>query len=863
MYPSLRFLSLLSLTFCLALAACSDDDIPAADAGLPAEGGTDGAADSGTPTSGPPVQTCKNTLAAPASGTCKATKGSGSAVLYAGIVLAPDRVYVNGHLLVSGGKIVYVGCDASKAAGYDTATKVECPKGVISPGLINTHDHQGWVRYEPIPTTVRYDHRHEWRSGKNGKSKVKYAGSSTKTESLAWGELRMILGGATSIMAASNGASKLLRNLDGKNEGLTSGKVYDTTFPLGDSNSTLLTSSCSYKSLPNASTVKGYSAYVPHVSEGGIQAARNEFVCLSGQASGAVNVVLSNAAFIHSVGLKASDIKRMAAGGTMAIWSPRSNISLYGYTARVTVMHRMGVKIALGTDWTISGSMNVLRELACAAGYNKDNLGGFFSDYQLWQMVTANAANALGVDSEIGKLKTGYLADLAIFDGAKLTAGQQHHAAVVHSDVSKVALVTRGGVVLHGDTALVKALDSAGGTGCEALTDCLKGKSLCVKREMGKTLAEVKSAALAASPVQTKLYALFFCKAPDKEPTCVPSRPGEYTGKASATDADGDGVADSKDNCPKTFNPVRKMDNSAQPDADGDKKGDDCDVCPFDAADSTPCKGQPDPKDSDGDTIPNDKDNCPSTPNKDQKDTDKDKIGDACDACPTKANVGKSCPFSIKELRDTSLSKQPKAGTVVVLKDVTVTSVPTSSSKAKGFYVREGTNAYEAIYVYTGTTNPQKATDKTLLKPGHVVTLSGKFKVYNKIDELEKVTSIVISKTVAAPAPLSLKTADLAPGSTSAEKYESHLVSVTKVTVAVGPTTTSDVFTVTDKAGETCSGSKPSCTVVGDYYYDGSTANGKPASKKGGTFSSIRGVVNGFQDKHTLDPGSDKDLVSP
>ena len=129
LYSYLRNFSFVVLSFSLALFACSDDDIPGADAGLAdgaADVGSDGSTDGSTP-KGPPVQTCKNSLAAPATGSCKVTKGSGSAVLYAGILLAPDKVYVNGHLLVSGGKITYVGCDASKATGYADATKVECP----------------------------------------------------------------------------------------------------------------------------------------------------------------------------------------------------------------------------------------------------------------------------------------------------------------------------------------------------------------------------------------------------------------------------------------------------------------------------------------------------------------------------------------------------------------------------------------------------------------------------------------------------------------------------------------------------------------------------------------------------------------
>ncbi len=40
------------------------------------------------------------------------------------------------------------------------------------------------------------------------------------------------------------------------------------------------------------------------------------------------------------------------------------------------------------------------------------------------------------------------------------------------------------------------------------------------------------------------------------------------------------------------------------------------------------------PKDTDGDGIPDDKDNCPTVANPDQKDTDNDGVGDACDATP-------------------------------------------------------------------------------------------------------------------------------------------------------------------------------------------------------------------------------------
>ena len=62
-------------------------------------------------------------------------------------------------------------------------------------------------------------------------------------------------------------------------------------------------------------------------------------------------------AFIHAIGLLARDYAFMASRGTGLIWSPRSNVTLYGDTAVVTEAARFGVQIALGTDWMPTGSI--------------------------------------------------------------------------------------------------------------------------------------------------------------------------------------------------------------------------------------------------------------------------------------------------------------------------------------------------------------------------------------------------------------------------------------------------------------------------------------------------------------------------
>ncbi|PKN49755.1 MAG: amidohydrolase, partial [Deltaproteobacteria bacterium HGW-Deltaproteobacteria-20] len=268
------------------------------------------------------------------------TAGTGSTV-YRGVVLAPDDVYEGGEVLVDAqGVIQCVGCDCSSEGSYAAATKVICPKGVISPGLINAHDHVTFGNNRPFGTgdpavlkDVRYQHRHEWRKGKNGLPKIPV--NSGASEAVQVGvELRFMMSGATSING-SNGGSGLLRNLDKdeKDEGLVQSALEYQTFPLGDNDGQMIASGCDYPQLDSTSWAQGHAFYVPHVSEGINKEARNEFVCLS---QGNNNLLFSKSAWIHGVGLVADDVKYFSRTGTKLIWSPRTNVSLYGDTNRVT-----------------------------------------------------------------------------------------------------------------------------------------------------------------------------------------------------------------------------------------------------------------------------------------------------------------------------------------------------------------------------------------------------------------------------------------------------------------------------------------------------------------------------------------------
>jgi cytosine/adenosine deaminase-related metal-dependent hydrolase len=575
-----RALRFASVVLSVSLAACHNGNGGSHDSGLDA-GANDGGhlIDGGVPAvdMSMPITTmmCPAASEPPlASGTCAVTAGSAS-LLLVGTVLIPGQILRGGEVAVDAtGKITCVACDCSaQAAG---ATKIDCPTGVISPGLINTHDHITYTQNSPSADTgERYEQRTDWRKGDRGHTELVVPGGATADE-IRWGEVRFLLGGATSTVG-SGGEPGLLRNLDEASEegGLALPYVDFDTFPLGSAN-IQPTSGCGmYTFEDTATSIATDKSFEPHIAEGIDDVANNEFLCTSTSANGGQLLTAPQSAFIHAVGLRAIDYGTLASTKTSMIWSPRSNIRLYGNTAEAVVADRLGVRIALGTDWSASGSMNMLRELRCADSLNSTYFGSYFGDEALWLMVTRNAAQVTASDSLIGEIAVGKYADISIFNAAT----NKDYRAIIDADPQDVVLVMRAGKALYGDTAVVTALTP---TGCDPLTVCTVDKSICLMSEISETYPTL-------STNVGSDYAAFFCGTPTNEPTCVPSRPKSvmgstiYTGIPSATDSDGDGIPDAMDNCPKIFNPIRPLDANKQPDADGDGIGDACDPTPLGA----------------------------------------------------------------------------------------------------------------------------------------------------------------------------------------------------------------------------------------------------------------------------------------
>ncbi len=737
--------SLLSAVSSLALfaTACGGDpaggktDEADSDTDTDTDTDTDSDTDSDTDTdTDTDVTDCGVELTPATDGVCTVVGTGADGLLLRGDVLLEDRALRGGSVVVDDrGDIVCAACDCSDAAGERTLTQVDCAEGVISPGLINPHDHIGYTEGWPIDTgTTRYDHRHDWRGS------LRTPSNSDSNNGRRLGELRHLIGGTTS-MVGSGHQDGMVRNLDRSSglEGLPITPVENQTFPLGDSNESYR-SNCGWNYADDEQAISRFAAYIPHVAEGIDSYAADEFACQSRPDGDAIDATEPNTSHVHAVGLSTEDYYVMARDGAGVVWSPRSNIALYGVTAQVTSFDRFGGIVSLGTDWTYSGSVNLNRELACADHLNQNYWEGYFSDRELWLMVTRNGAHATGTSDLLGTLEAGKVADIAVFDGREA----ELYRAVIEAGGAGASLVLRGGEVLYGEADVVGAIDGS----CETVDACGQSMALCSSREWGQSYSDVMGAIPSAYPA-------FFCDAaPTDEPTCDPYRPGEFTGRQSG-DEDGDGIGDSEDNCPTVFNPIRPIDGGVQPDADGDGLGDLCDETPLE-------------QDLDGDNVDNDDDNCPFDANADQLDSDGDDKGDACDPCPTFANPDTVCPEVVNAYSIEDVRTAVGLGERILIVGSVVTGVGDS-----GFTMQDPSDAdgrYAGIYVYTG--------GAPTVAVGDVIDVTGEVGDYYGEGQLQSADIVLSSTVVGTVTPVRLTTAEAA-----TEPYEGVLVTLTDATV--------------------------------------------------------------------------------
>jgi cytosine/adenosine deaminase-related metal-dependent hydrolase len=376
-----------------------------------------------------------------------------------GAVITPEGAWSSGYVTVADGQIDRV------SRRRPSSVPVHETDGVILPGLLDLHGHPEFNVFAAWEPPKVYANRYAWRRSTAYQQLVRDPQNAlidavppqTQTR---YAEIRALVGGVTGVQGASSTSSStkaepLVRNIDRWAFGSHRARSL-VDLPSGNFGKESFDRIIAHI---EAGTV---SSFYLHLSEGrrGDEVSEKEFrrFLELGAATPATNI-------IHGSALTASDLHDVADAGCRLIWSPQSNLRLYGETTLAGEALSAGIPVALGADWLPSGSTSLLAEMKVARR-ELARQGHPIPAADLVAMVTSVAARLTGLEEHLGSVAVGRPADLLVLE--------RHHRDpyenVCLADPSWVELVSIGGDVTYARADWFEALSGgAEGTTIEDL----------------------------------------------------------------------------------------------------------------------------------------------------------------------------------------------------------------------------------------------------------------------------------------------------------------------------------------------------------------------------------------------------------
>ena len=416
-----------------------------------------------------------------------------TSLLLRGTVVTMDddhHVVPHGNVLVVGSKITAIWPDGSPPQNVDTtgAQVVDGgPDALIFPGLINLHDHPTYdvVPMVPPPASraVPYADRYEWNRtppaefqrliNNTSDALISSDALGLYVDVLKHAETRAILGGETTFQNGSDDAALagLVRDADHTNFGRD--RVESRVASVNDASFSRV--AAGLRARMDSGQV---DAWLVHLAEGRDAESEQELRRIAD-----LGLLTDATVVVHGTALSAADFAAMRAArragrgdglGAKLVWSPFSNLLLYGQTASVYDALAKGVLVSLGTDWTPSGTNTLLDEMKVADRTLRDprllgttrHLVPALSDETLLDravvdMVTRNPALTLRWP-EVGEIATGRVADILMIHRPALspTGGMpaSPYRSLIDATPRDIDLVLVGGKPLAGAVATLHQL---------------------------------------------------------------------------------------------------------------------------------------------------------------------------------------------------------------------------------------------------------------------------------------------------------------------------------------------------------------------------------------------------------------------
>src|SRR5215467_8562206 len=278
---------------------------------------------------------------------------------------AKRTILGDGIVWVADGSITDV-TPAGQPPPAHAGSPVIATAGTIYSGMIELHNHLAYDALPLFPVPRRYTKREEWqgtvgyRRYVSGPAGVIASVPELIRATIRYVECKSLISGTTTSQGLTLQSAPIKHLYQGivRNAELPDAPGLPPARPkIGD-----VTPADRDAFLDS---LTGPGARLLHLAEGlPTSAARQHFLDLQiSKDSWAINPEFVG---IHATGLTADDLAIVAQHGGSVVWSPFSNLILYSATTNIAAAVRLGITVALGSDWSPTASKNLLNELTVA-----------------------------------------------------------------------------------------------------------------------------------------------------------------------------------------------------------------------------------------------------------------------------------------------------------------------------------------------------------------------------------------------------------------------------------------------------------------------------------------------------------------
>jgi cytosine/adenosine deaminase-related metal-dependent hydrolase len=227
---------------------------------------------------------------------------------------------------------------------------IECDGSFVYPAFINSHDHLEMNLYPKLGKPP-YQNYVQWAYDINNINDpiIKSIEKVDIRDRMLWGGLKNLISGVHTVVH-HNPWNSIFESSD---------------FPVMVFKNYSWAHSLHFeKKIAHANPL---SLFVIHAAEGVDAVASQEISELSVR-----GLLRQNSVIIHGINLSDNDIEKLSNEKCALVWCPASNLFMFNQTAQIEKLKR--IKVALGTDSTMTGSPTFLHEMKIALQTNRTSM---------------------------------------------------------------------------------------------------------------------------------------------------------------------------------------------------------------------------------------------------------------------------------------------------------------------------------------------------------------------------------------------------------------------------------------------------------------------------------------------------------